>query len=46
MSIQELEAAVAQLSQEDLAAFGRWSEEYFADEWDSPTRNSELQTLD
>ena len=34
MSLQELEAAVAQLHAEDLTAFARWFEEYLADAWD------------
>jgi hypothetical protein len=34
MSVQELEAAVASLSPEELARFAEWFEEYTADEWD------------
>lgn len=34
MSRQELEAAVSQLSQDELTAFARWFEEYLADDWD------------
>ena len=34
MSVQELEAAVSQLSPEDLARFAEWFENYKADEWD------------
>jgi len=34
MGLQELEAAVAGLPAEDLAAFARWFEEYLADAWD------------
>ncbi len=34
VSLQELEAAVAQLPAEDLTAFARWFEEYLADAWD------------
>jgi hypothetical protein len=34
MSLQELEAAVAQLPAEELTAFARWFEEYVADAWD------------
>jgi hypothetical protein len=34
MSRQELEAAVAQLPAEELAAFALWFEEYLADAWD------------
>ena len=34
MSVQELEAAVAQLPKEELARFSQWFEEYIADQWD------------
>ena len=34
MSIDELETAVSQLGESDLAAFARWFEEYLADVWD------------
>jgi len=34
MSLQQLEAAVAQLPPADLDAFSRWFEEYLADAWD------------
>ena len=34
MSVQELEAAVAQLAPDDLAQFAKWFEDYQADEWD------------
>ena len=34
MSVQELEAAVAQLEPDDLARFAKWFEDYQADEWD------------
>jgi len=34
MSVQELEAAVAQLPKEELARFSQWFEEYIADAWD------------
>ena len=34
MSIQDLEAAVTQLSREELARFSQWFEEYVANEWD------------
>ena len=34
MSLQELEAAVAQLPVEELTAFTQWFEEYRADAWD------------
>ncbi|HEX7446993.1 MAG TPA: hypothetical protein VF306_05585 [Pirellulales bacterium] len=34
MSLDELEAAVAQLPADDLSAFARWFEEYLADAWD------------
>lgn len=34
MSLQELENAVAQLPNDELATFARWFEEYMADEWD------------
>ena len=31
MRVHELEAAVAKLAAEDLAAFGQWFDEYVAD---------------
>ena len=34
MHLQEVKAAVKELPAEDLAAFARWFEEYFADAWD------------
>lgn len=34
MSLQELEAAVTQLPDDELTAFARWFEEYLADGWD------------
>jgi hypothetical protein len=34
MSLDELEAGVAQLPASDLAAFALWLEEYMADAWD------------
>jgi len=34
MSLPELEAAVAQLSADELSTFARWFEEYLADAWD------------
>lgn len=34
MSIQEIESAVAQLSQEELSRFCQWFEEYRAEKWD------------
>ena len=34
MSVHDLEAAVAQLSKEELARFSQWFEEYVADQWD------------
>jgi hypothetical protein len=34
MSVQEIEAAVARLSAEELARFSQWFEEYIADQWD------------
>ena len=34
MSVQDLEAAVARLSKEELARFSQWFDEYLADEWD------------
>jgi hypothetical protein len=34
VSLQELETAVAHLSEEELAAFARWFEDYLADIWD------------
>jgi hypothetical protein len=34
MSVQEIEAAVARLSAEELSRFSQWFEEYVADRWD------------
>ena len=34
MSVHELEAAVAKLPAEDLAAFAQWFDEYVAVAWD------------
>lgn len=34
MSLNELENAVTQLPQADLAEFARWFDEYIADAWD------------
>lgn len=34
MSIEELEAAVAELPAADLARFSQWYEEFMADQWD------------
>ena len=34
MSVQDLESAVTRLSQEELARFSQWFEEYVADQWD------------
>jgi hypothetical protein len=34
MSLNELEAAVTQLPESELAAFARWFDEYRADAWD------------
>ena len=34
MSVEELEAAVTQLSPDELARFADWLEDYRADEWD------------
>jgi len=34
MSVQDLETAVTRLSQEELARFSQWFEEYVADQWD------------
>lgn len=34
MSVQDLETAVTRLSQEELARFSKWFEEYVADQWD------------
>ena len=34
MSVQDLEAAVTNLSKDELASFSQWFEEYLADEWD------------
>ena len=34
MSVEELEQAVDSLSDEELARFARWLEEYVAEKWD------------
>ncbi|MEM8559021.1 MAG: hypothetical protein AAGG50_14465 [Bacteroidota bacterium] len=34
MSVQELEAAIAKLPPDQLAALAEWFDEYRADEWD------------
>jgi hypothetical protein len=34
MSIQQLETAVVELSEEDLSRFSRWFDEYSAEVWD------------
>ena len=34
MTLQELEASVTQLPQNDLAAFVAWFDEFIADAWD------------
>ena len=34
MSLQELEHAVAKLSQRELSEFSQWFEEFIADAWD------------
>lgn len=34
MNIAELESAVAQLPQEELAEFSKWFEAFMADQWD------------
>ncbi len=34
MSVQELEAAVARLSPDELAQFVEWLDDYRSDEWD------------
>lgn len=34
MSVQEIEAAVTQLSADELARFSQWFQEYAADQWD------------
>jgi hypothetical protein len=34
MSVDDIQAAVAQLSAEDLGRFSRWFEEFVADLWD------------
>jgi hypothetical protein len=34
MSLQELEKAVAGLSERDLSTFSQWFEEFLADAWD------------
>lgn len=34
MSLQDLEAAVAKLPDDELTAFAQWFEEYLADAWD------------
>jgi len=34
MSVQELENAIRQLSQEEFASLARWIDEYRAEQWD------------
>jgi hypothetical protein len=34
MSVEELQAAVAQLPAEELDRFSQWFEEFLADQWD------------
>jgi hypothetical protein len=34
MSVDELEAAITQLSPGEMAKFARWFDEYRADQWD------------
>jgi hypothetical protein len=34
MSVEELQAAVAQLPAEELDRFSQWFEEFMADQWD------------
>ena len=34
MSVQELEAAIRQLSREDFTRLARWLDEYRAEQWD------------
>lgn len=34
MSVEELQAAVAQLPAEEFARFSQWFEEFLADQWD------------
>ena len=34
MSVEELQAAVSQLSAEELDRFSRWLEEFLAEQWD------------
>ena len=43
MSVQELEAAVATLSKEELTNFSHWFEEYLADEWDKQIEKDILE---
>jgi hypothetical protein len=35
MSIDELESAITQLSEEEMAKFVQWFDQYRADKWDS-----------
>jgi hypothetical protein len=37
MSVDELQAAVSQLSPDDLGRFSEWFEEFLADQWDRQT---------
>jgi hypothetical protein len=34
MSVEELQHTISELSQEDLASFSHWFEEFMADQWD------------
>jgi hypothetical protein len=34
MSVDQIQAAVSQLSPEDLGRFSEWFEEFLADQWD------------
>lgn len=43
VSLQELEAAVSELPEEELTAFAEWFEEYLADAWDRRIE-SDIQT--
>lgn len=42
MSVTDLEAAVLNLSPDDLARFAAWFEEYRADEWDRQIESDAL----
>ena len=42
VTVEELKAAVARLSPEELATFSRWFEEFVADAWDEQIERDAL----